>query len=275
MVLLISFIKINFIDVLDIILVGFLFYQLYRLVKGTAALNIFIGLLLFYILWKIVVLFHLNLLSEIFGQFVSVGVIALVVVFQPEIRKFLLFIGSNNPLKKANISIWRERKEKAEYPKINTIVKACFHMSATKTGALIVITKDNLLEEYTQTGDIINARTSLDLIETIFFKNTPLHDGALIISKKTMVAARCVLPITRKSNIPSNLGLRHRAAIGISENTDCVAIIVSEQTGRVSFCYEGNIKQDLTADELKLILKKHFLKQEIKEKIKEKIKKQY
>ncbi|HQB20121.1 MAG TPA: TIGR00159 family protein, partial [Bacteroidales bacterium] len=148
MMLLISFFKISFVDILDIIFVGILFYQLYRLVKGTAALNIFIGLLLFYILWKIVVLFRLNLLSEIFGQFISVGVLALVVVFQPEIRKFLLFIGSKNPLKKANISIWRERTEKEEYPKINTIVKACQRMSASKTGALIVITKEHLLEEY-------------------------------------------------------------------------------------------------------------------------------
>lgn len=268
MMLLISFFKISFVDILDIIFVGILFYQLYRLVKGTAALNIFIGLLLFYILWKIVVLFRLNLLSEIFGQFISVGVLALVVVFQPEIRKFLLFIGSKNPLKKANISIWRERTEKEEYPKINTIVKACQRMSASKTGALIVITKEHLLEEYIQTGEVINARTSLDLIETIFFKNTPLHDGALIITKKMMIAARCVLPITRQNDVPSNLGLRHRAALGITEHADCVAIVVSEQTGKISVCYGGRINQNITVDDLKLTLRKHFITQGIKEKVK-------
>ena len=261
MLLFLSFFKIGIIDILDVILVGFLFYQLYRLVKGTAALNIFIGLLVFYILWKVVVLFKMDLLSELFGQFVSVGVIALIVVFQPEIRKFLLFIGSRNPLKKANISIWRESRSE-EYPQINTIVKACARMSSTMTGALIVITKDNLLDEYVQTGEIINAKTSRELIETIFFKNTPLHDGALIITKKTMIAARCILPVTQRSNIPTNLGLRHRAAIGITENTDCIAIVVSEQTGTISYCFEGEIQKNVTPDDLKRFLANHFFTQE-------------
>ena len=134
--------------------------SLYRMLKGTAALNIFLGLIIFYLLCKIVVLFRMELLSEIFGQFVSVGVIALIVVFQPEIRKFLLFIGSKNPLKKANITIWKERVKEAEYPQINTIVKACVKMSSTLTGALIIITKENNLEEYIQTGELINAKTS-------------------------------------------------------------------------------------------------------------------
>ncbi len=262
MLLFFSFVKFGIIDILDIILVGLLFYQLYRLVKGTAALNIFLGLLVFYILWKVVVLFKMDLLSEIFGQFLSVGVIALIVVFQPEIRKFLLFVGSKNPLKKANISIWKERNKTEEYPQINTIVKACSRMSSTLTGALIVITKDNLLDEYVQTGEIINSKTSRELIETIFFKNTPLHDGALIITKRTMVAARCILPVTQRSNIPTNLGLRHRAAIGISENTDCIAIVVSEQTGYISYCYEGKIQKDVSSEELKSFLAKHFFTQE-------------
>lgn len=259
MLLFLSFIEIKWIDIMDVILVGFLFYQLYRLVKGTAALNIFLGLLLFYILWKIVVLFHMELLSEIFGQFVSVGVIALIVVFQPEIRKFLLVMGSRNPLKKATISIWKERNKTQECPQIHTIVKSCVRMSSSMTGALIVITKDNLLEEYVQTGELINARTSHELIETIFFKNTPLHDGAMIITKKTIVAARCVLPVSQKNNIPTNLGLRHRAALGITESTDCIAIIVSEQTGAISYCYEGNMKKNVTSEELKLFIEKQFL----------------
>ncbi|NLJ82793.1 MAG: TIGR00159 family protein [Bacteroidales bacterium] len=261
MLLFASFIKIGVADILDIVLVTMLFYSLYRLVKGTAALNIFLGLLVFYILWKIVVLLKMNLLSEIFGQFVSVGVIALIVVFQPEIRKFLLYIGSKNPLKKANILIWRERSKSGEYPQINTIIKACARMSSTLTGALIVITKENLLEEYVQTGEIINAKTSRDLIETIFFKNTPLHDGAMIITKKTIVAARCILPVTQKSTLPTNLGLRHRAAVGITESTDCIAVIVSEQTGEISYCYEGKIYKNVNCDELKQFLAKHFLTQ--------------
>jgi diadenylate cyclase len=208
----------------------------------------------------------MELLSEIFGQFVSVGVIALIVVFQPEIRKFLLFIGSKNPLKKANITIWKERVKEAEYPQINTIVKACVKMSSTLTGALIIITKENNLEEYIQTGELINAKTSRELIETIFFKNTPLHDGALIITNKTMVAARCILPVSRRSNIPTNLGLRHRAALGITENTDCVALIVSEQTGSISYCIDGNIKKNVSPEELKQFLEKQFYTSEVNNK---------
>lgn len=266
MLLFLSFLKINIIDIIDVFLVGILFYQLYRMLKGTAALNIFLGLIIFYLLWKTVVLFRMELLSEIFGQFVSVGVIALIVVFQPEIRKFLLFIGSKNPLKKANITIWKERVKEAEYPQINTIVKACVKMSSTLTGALIIITKENNLEEYIQTGELINAKTSRELIETIFFKNTPLHDGALIITNKTMVAARCILPVSRRSNIPTNLGLRHRAALGITENTDCVALIVSEQTGSISYCIDGNIKKNVSPEELKQFLEKQFYTSEVNNK---------
>ena len=266
MLLFLSFLKINIIDIIDVFLVGILFYQLYRMLKGTAALNIFLGLIIFYLLWKIVVLFRMELLSEIFGQFVSVGVIALIVVFQPEIRKFLLFIGSKNPLKKANITIWKERVKEYEYPKINTIEKACVKMSSTLTGALIIITKENNLEEYIQTGELINAKTSRELIETIFFKNTPLHDGALIITNKTMVAARCILPVSRRSNIPTNLGLRHRAALGITENTDCVALIVSEQTGSISYCIDGNIKKNVSPEELKQFLEKQFYTSEVNNK---------
>jgi diadenylate cyclase len=256
--LFLSFLNINIIDVLDVIFVSLLFYELYRLLKGTAALNIFIGLLLFYLLWKIVVLFHMNLLSEILGQFISVGFIALIVVFQPEIRKFLLFIGSRNPLKRANILIWKEKSKIDERPRINTIIKACSNMASSLTGALIVITKENQLEEYIQSGELINARTSRELIETIFFKNTPLHDGALIIQNKTMVAARCIMPVSRREGFPTNLGLRHRAAVGITESTDCIAIVVSEQTGSISYCIEGEITRNVTLVELKTFLEQQF-----------------
>ena len=156
--------------------------------------------------------------------------------------------------------------KEAEYPQINTIVKACVKMSSTLTGALIIITKENNLEEYIQTGELINAKTSRELIETIFFKNTPLHDGALIITNKTMVAARCILPVSRRSNIPTNLGLRHRAALGITENTDCVALIVSEQTGSISYCIDGNIKKNVSPEELKQFLEKQFYTSEVNNK---------
>jgi len=258
--LFIDFLKIGISDVVDIISVAVLFYVLYRLIRGTAALNIFAGLLICYMGWKLVGLLRMELLSEILGQFISVGVIAIVIVFQPEIRQFLLFLGSKNPLKKSNIYLWKEKTQYSNIPQINTITKACAKMSSSFTGALIVITKENNLEEYIQTGELINAKTSRELIETIFFKNTPLHDGALIISNKTMVAARCILPVSHKESIPTDMGLRHRSAIGITEQTDCVAIVVSEQTGQISYCVEGNVTRNVRAEDLKMFLEKIYLK---------------
>jgi len=257
--LFLDFLKIDIFEIVDIILVAVLFYFLYRLIRGTAALNIFFGLLLFYILWKLVVLFRMELLSELLGQFVSVGIIAIIIVFQPEIRQFLLFLGSKNPLKRANRLLWKERSKYQNIPKINIIVKACANMSASQTGALIVLTRENHLEDYIQTGEIINARTSRELIETIFFKNTPLHDGALIINRQTMVAARCILSISRREDIPSSMGLRHRSAIGITELTDSIAIVVSEQTGAISYCIEGEIKQGVSYKELKSFLEQIYV----------------
>jgi len=257
--LFIDFLKIRISDIVDIISVAMLFYILYRLIRGSAALNIFIGLLLLYILWKLVVLFRMELLSELLGQFISVGIIALIIVFQPEIRKFLLYLGSRNPFKRANFLLWRERSRHQNIPKINTIVKACVNMSSSLTGALIVVTRENNLEDYVHTGEIINAQTSRELIETIFFKNTPLHDGALIINHQTMVAARCILPISKRENIPSSMGLRHRSAIGITELTDCIAIVVSEQTGNISCCVEGKIKQNINDKELKSFLESVYM----------------
>ncbi len=257
--LFLDFLKVDIFDILDIILVTLLFYLLYRLIRGTAALNIFFGLLLFYVLWKLVVLFRMELLSELLGQFISVGIIALIIVFQPEIRQFLLFLGSKNPLKKANFLLWKERTKHQNMPEINVIVKACTRMSASLTGALIILTRENNLEEYVQTGETINARTSRELIETIFFKNTPLHDGALIINQQTMIAARCILPVSRRENIPSHMGLRHRSAIGVTELTDCIAIVVSEQTGALSYCIEGVIKQGVSAETLKSFLENIYI----------------
>ena len=257
--LFLDFLKISFVDVLDIVSVTLLFYLLYRLIRGTAAMNIFFGLIMFYVLWKVVDLFRMEMLSELLGQFVSVGIIALIVVFQPEIRQFLLFLGSRNPLKKANFLIWKERTKYQGIPDINIIVKACNNMSASLTGALIILTRENDLTEYIETGETINAQTSEELIETIFFKNTPLHDGALIISQKKMVAARCILPVSHREDIPSHMGLRHRSAIGVTEMTDCIAVVVSEQTGAISYCMEGRVKQEVSGEQLKSFLDKMYL----------------
>jgi uncharacterized protein (TIGR00159 family) len=257
--LFIDFLKIGVSDIVDIISVAILFYVLYRLMRGSAALTIFIGLLSLYILWKLVVLFRMELLSELLGQFISVGIIALIIVFQPEIRKFLLYLGSRNPFKRANLLLWKERTKHHNIPKISIIVKACANMSASLTGALIVIARENNLEDFVHTGEIINAQTSRELIETIFFKNTPLHDGALIINHQTMVAARCILPVSKREDIPSSMGLRHRSAIGITELTDCIAVIVSEQTGKISYCSEGKIKQGVADKELKSFLENIYV----------------
>ncbi|MDR1792352.1 MAG: diadenylate cyclase CdaA [Bacteroidales bacterium] len=251
--LFLDFLKFTFSDIIDIFMVGVLFYFLFRLMRGTAALHIFLGLLALYLFWKVVVIFHLTLLSEILGQFVSVGIIALIIVFQPEIRQFLLFIGSKNPFKRANFLIWKEKRGKQKV-KIDRIVNACQKMSQTQTGALILIAKENKMENYISTGEIINAKTSAELIETIFFKNTPLHDGALIIIQQTMVAARCILPVSQRSDIPSDMGLRHRSAIGATETADCIAIVVSEQTGAISHCCEGKITSHVTPADLKTYL---------------------
>jgi uncharacterized protein (TIGR00159 family) len=254
LLLFIDFLEVTLFDVMDIILVTLLFYLLYRLIRGTAALNIFFGLLLLYLFWKLVVLLRMEMLSELLGQFISVGIIAIIIVFQPEIRQFLLFLGSKNPLKKTNIRIWKERTKSQNIPKISIIVNACFHLSASLTGALIILIRDNTLDEYVQTGERIDAQTSEELMKTIFFKNTPLHDGALIINQQTMVAARCILPVSQQETIPHYMGLRHRSAIGITELTDCVALIVSEQTGAVSYCIEGRLVHDVSDHELHLFL---------------------
>ncbi len=252
-----NFLKIGFADVVDILLVATLFYLLYRLIKGTAAFNIFAGLLLLYIAWKLVVLMNMELISELFGQFISVGFIALIIVFQPEIRQFLLFVGSKNPFKKATILVWKERNRNSNIPDIEVIVNSCVSMAASYTGALIILTKENHLDEFIQTGELINARTSQELIETIFFKNTPLHDGALIIHRKQMVAARCILPVTKKE-VDSDMGLRHRSAMGITEETDCIAIVVSEQTGNISYCMDGKITRKVSAKGLTQFLEQQY-----------------
>jgi len=256
MLALISFLQFGLTDILDICLATLLIYWLFRWLRGTTAVNIFIGILLFYVLWKLVVLFHMDLLSEILGQFLNVGLIALIIIFQPEIRNFFLYIGKSNPLR--NIDLIREKGENYSEGQIEQIVRACKNMSATKTGALIVMTRENPLNDIITTGETINSEISRELIETIFFKNTPLHDGALVIRNRKMVAARCILPVSQKDNIPSHLGLRHRASIGVTENTDCMTVIVSEQTGNISYSSGGVIHENVGDNGLREMLTKNF-----------------
>lgn len=247
-----TFIEIRVLDVIDVLLVAYLMYQVYILIRGTVAMNIFIGILSFYLLWIIVRALDMQLLGSILGQIIGVGVIAMIIVFQQEIRRFLIYIGnqyfSRNRLtleKVIPINITPHPKVK-----IKSIIKAVINMAKSKTGALVVIARKSELTVYAETGDSLNAETSSRLIESIFNKESPLHDGALIINGDRIVAARCVLPISENLNLPPNYGMRHRAALGLSENTDALTIIVSEQTGKVSIAESGKLLTDVGAKEL-------------------------
>lgn len=254
------FIQIRFLDILDILLVAILLYYLYKLIKGTGALNIFVGIIAIYIFWWLVRIFEMELLTEILGQFISVGVLALIVVFQPEIRKFLLILGTrsfiNNRTRWLMGRLWNF--EQGSVLAINDIVNACEEFSTTRTGALIVITRENTLEALMETGEMIDAKISRQLIENIFYKNSPLHDGAMIITNNRIKAARCVLPVSESTHFPAYLGLRHRAAVGVTEQSDAFAIVVSEQTGRISWVKNGQMKRNLKPLELKEIIIKEM-----------------
>ena len=258
-----SFITINWIDIIDILLVALLIYQLYYLVKGTVAVNILIGIILFYILWLVVKGLNMQLFGSILGKFIDVGFIALLIVFQQELRRFLLFIGTSEIFTKGKLGKgffdFKWQVAKTTELDINAIVKACKNMSENKTGALIIVTRNNELKFYANTGDAIDAKVSVRMIESIFYKNSPLHDGAIIISGNIIVAARCVLPVTENINFPAHLGMRHRAAVGITENTDALAIIVSEQTGEISFSQSAELKHALTPERLREILQKESI----------------
>lgn len=255
-----AFITLGLFDILDILLVALLLYQLYMLIKGTVAINIFVGLSLFYLMWLLVRALNMELLSNILGQFIGVGVIALIIVFQQEIRKFLLLIGSRyNVNQKFSLENWFAFDDRGIREKeIVSIIGACDHMSKTKTGALIVIAKNTDLQSYAETGQIVKARVSKSLLESVFFKNSPLHDGAVILSNNRLLAARCILPVTDNTNIPGSLGLRHRAAIGMTQATDSHVITVSEETGNISYVMAGNIKVKITAAELRTFLEGDF-----------------
>lgn len=251
------FIQIRIVDVIDILLVALLLYGLYRLLKGTAAISIFIGIVAIFLIWQLVNALQMELLTTILGAFVSVGFIALIIIFQPEIRRFLFTIGIHT--KSSNIKGFHlfRRKSKTISLDCETVCKACISMSLIKQGALIVITRQNTLADIVLTGVTIDARLSKPLIENIFFKNSPLHDGAMIITDNKIVAARCILPVTNNSEIPGHYGLRHRAAVGVSEVNDCLVLVVSEETGNISLVKEGSITT-LEANTMKEVLEREL-----------------
>ena len=236
-----DFINFSFLDVLDIILVAVLLYYIYKLLKGTVAINIVIGITLIFLMWKITQALHMEMLSGILGYLLSGGVIALIIVFQQEIRKFLLMIGTTNFTSKRSFLNQLKFLQSEINTDIDTdtILKACTNLAKTKTGALIVIERTNNLDFLVSTGDKMNALVNTVLLESIFFKNSPLHDGATIIRDNYVVATRVVLPVSESTMIPARFGLRHRAAFGVSEKTDAVCLIVSEETGEISYIKDG------------------------------------
>lgn len=251
------FIDFSIKDLVDILLVAYLLYQTYRLMKDSGSINIFIGILVFIGCWLIVSqVLEMRLLGSIFDKLVSVGVLAIIVLFQDEIRKFLVTLGSHKKLGSFFRFLSKSKQEKTEKADIMPIVMACMSMSKGKVGALIVIEKNMPLKDIIQTGETINADINQRLIENIFFKNSPLHDGAMIISHKRIEAAGCILPVSHDLNIPKELGLRHRSALGVSQETDALAVIVSEETGGISVAYKGQFHLRLTAEELERILTK-------------------
>jgi len=252
-------VPVRFLDIIDILLVAFLMYQIYLLIKGSIAIYIFITVLAFWALWWLVK-DNLILLGSILGQIISVGVIAVIVVFQPELRRFLVLFGTRY-LSKSGITLDNlfpsSSSLKRDLP-INAIVKACINMAKNRTGALIVIKRKSPLDVYEQSGDILEAMISSRLIESVFNKYSPLHDGAMIISIDKIRAARCVLPVSDNFELPANYGLRHRAAIGLTEETDALVIIISEETGEISLAEAGRIKR-VDTKVLFRILEKEFI----------------
>lgn len=246
-----DFINITFIDIVDILMVAAIMYQVYKLIRGTAAINIFVAIILLYFVYFIARVLKMEMMSMILGQFIGVGVLALIILFQQEIRRFLLHIGTNY-MQRNKYLHWliSGGKGKQQSVKTEEIVKACQRMSETKTGALIVITRRSSLDLYAETGDIIDAEISQRLLQNIFFKNAPLHDGAVIIVGDRIRAARCTLPTTENPNVPAYYGTRHKAALGITEQTDAIVVVVSEETGSMSFVENGVIKSWLNSEQL-------------------------
>lgn len=249
----IGFLEVSWVDVADILLVSYLIYQLYKLMRGSVAVKIFIGIISIYLMYLIVKAAEMKLLTAILGQFIGVGILAAIIVFQQEIRKFLILIGKTTAFNNDNFfkSLFRKDFHNSRQLSLQPILDAAKTMSGTNTGGLIVFAKSSELKFYAESGDAIDAIISKRMILSIFFKNSPLHDGAVIISNNRIKAARCILPITENNDIPATLGLRHRAALGMSEVTDSVVMIISEETGQMSLAHNGRLEHNLSTNELR------------------------
>jgi len=249
----IGFLEISIVNMVDIGLVAALLYQVYKLLRGSVAIKIFLGFLSIYLIYLLVRALRMELLSSILGQFMGVGVIAAIIIFAPEIRKFLLIIGRSSFLSRDNI--WRDllffwRKKEGRTFNVSPIIDASKTLAGSNTGALIVLSKSTELKFYAESGDILDAELSKRLLISIFNKYSPLHDGAVIIHNGKIKAARCILPVTERE-VPAQFGLRHRAAIGMSEATDAIVLVVSEETGQLSMTKNGKILHNMSFQEIR------------------------
>lgn len=237
----IGFLDVGWVDLIDISLVAILLYQVYKLIRGSIAVNIFLGILALYLIYLVVKAAQMELLATILGQFMGVGVLAMIILFQPELRKFLLLIGRSTEFNRDNffksVISWRTRYH--EDFDVHQVIEAAKTLKATRTGALIVFSRESDLKFYVETGDPLDAEVSKRLLLSIFNKNSPLHDGAAIIFKGRVKAARCVLPVSENDHLPAHFGLRHRSAIGMSEITDSLVMAISEETGRLILARNG------------------------------------
>lgn len=236
-----DFLDYSFLDILDVVLVAIFLYYIYKLLRGTAAINIFIGITIIFLMWKITQTLEMEMLSGILGTLIGGGVIALIVVFQQEIRKFLLMLGTTNyTSKKSFLKQLKFLKSEINLETdVDTIVSSCLSMGKLRTGALLVFERNQKLDFITNTGDKMNAEVNGPILESIFYKNSPLHDGATIIKGNMIIATRVILPLSSRENIPTRFGLRHRAAIGITEKSDALCLVVSEESGKISYIKDG------------------------------------
>ncbi len=245
-----GFIHIGIIDVIDIFLVALMLYYLYRVTRGTSAFSIILGVVMLYLMYVVVRALNMELLSGILGEFIGVGIIAVIVIFQPEIRRFLQMFGLQQNQRLSRLFSGDNVEDNLD---IDSLVKACVDMGESKTGALIVLQQTSDLSLMAEGGIAVDAKVSSSLLENLFFKNSPLHDGAIIINKNRVVAARCILPSTQ-SQVPKSYGTRHRAALGMSEVSDAIILVVSEETGGLSIAQGGVIQRDIEPDKFKSVL---------------------
>ena len=260
----IGFLEVRWIDIVDILLVGVLLYQVYKLLKGSVAVRVLVGFLSLYLIYLVVRAAQMELLAGILGQFMGVGVLAAIIIFSQEIRKFLLLLGKTSSMKNGvleSLLIWRKKK-----PKINmnltAVIEASKSLSGTNTGALMVFSRNTELKFYADSGDLLDAFISKRLLISIFNKYSPLHDGAVILYEGKIKAARCLLPVSERDNLPAQYGLRHRAALGMSEATDTLILIVSEETGQMSIARNGVIETNLSAPEVRKRLNRYLSEEE-------------